>query len=122
MGRLIKLYEKWGKERELKFLKMLDYDPNAKVIDLGCGKGDLTLKVKERIDCKEIYGVDVWEDALTEARNKGIKAEKMDLNEELDFTDGSFDVVVSNQVLSIYCFLQNLFKRFTEFSRKTDMQ
>lgn len=99
MGRLIKLYEKWEKERDLKFLKMLDYDPDAKVIDLGCGKGDFTLKVKERINCKEISGVDVWEDALKEARNKGIKAEKMDLNEELNFPDGSFDVVVSNQVL-----------------------
>ena len=99
MGRLIKLYEKWENERDLKFLKMLDYDPDAKVTDLGCGKGDFTLKVKERINCKEIYGVDVWEDALTEALNKGIKAEKMDLNEELNFPDGSFHVVVSNQVL-----------------------
>lgn len=99
MSRLIKAYEKWENERDLKFLKMLDYDPDAKVIDLGCGKGDFTLKVKERINCKEIYGVDVWEEALKEAQNKGIKAEKMDLNEELSFPHGSFDVVVSNQVL-----------------------
>jgi len=99
MSRLIKLYEKWENERNLKFLKMLDCDPDAKVIDMGCGKGDFTLKVKEKINAKEIYGVDVWEDALTEARNKGIKAEKMDLNEELGFPDGSFHVVVSNQVL-----------------------
>jgi len=78
---------------------MLDHDLNAKVIDLGCGKGDFTLKVKERIDCKEIYGVDVWDEALREAKNKGIEAEKMDLNEELSFPDDSFHVVVSNQVL-----------------------
>ena len=99
MSRLIRLYEKWEKERDQKFLKMLDYDPNAKVIDLGCGKGDFTLRVKERSNCKEIYGIDVWEDALNEALNKGIKTEKMDLNEKLNFPDGSFDVVVSNQVL-----------------------
>jgi SAM-dependent methyltransferase len=99
MNHLIKLYEKWENERDLKFLKMLDCDPDAKVVDLGCGKGDFTLKVQEKINAKEIYGVDVWEDALSEARSKGIKAEKMDLNEELDFSDGSFHVVVSNQVL-----------------------
>ena len=99
MDRLIKLYEKWERERDQKFLEMLDYNPNAKVIDLGCGKGDFTLKVKEKSSCKEIYGVDVWKDALKEAQNKGIKAEKMDLNEELKFPDGSFDVIVSNQVL-----------------------
>jgi SAM-dependent methyltransferase len=99
MSRLIRLYEKWENERNLKFLKMLDCDPDANVIDLGCGKGDFTLKVKEKINAKEIYGVDVWEGALTEARSKGIKAEKMDLNEELGFPDGTFHVVVSNQVL-----------------------
>ncbi|MFX0201449.1 MAG: class I SAM-dependent methyltransferase [Candidatus Hodarchaeota archaeon] len=99
MSHLIKLHEKWENERDLKFLKMLDYDPDAKVIDLGCGKGDFTLKVQGKINAKEIYGVDVWEDALSEARSKGIKAEKMDLNEELGFSDGSFHVVVSNQVL-----------------------
>jgi len=99
MGRLIKLYEKWEKERDLKFLKMLEYDPDTKVVDLGCGKGDFALKVKGRVNCKEIYGVDVWEDALAEAQSKGIKAEKMDLNEELNFPDSEYDVVVSNQVL-----------------------
>ena len=99
MDRLIELYEKWEKERDLKFLKMLNYDPDAKVIDLGCGNGDFTLKVKEKIDCKEIYGVDVFEDALKEAQNKGIKAEKMNLNEKLNFSDDSFNLVVSNQVL-----------------------
>lgn len=78
---------------------MLDYDPDAKVVDMGCGKGDFTLRVKEKINCKEIYGVDVCESALTEAQNKGIKAEKIDLNEELGFPDGNFHVVVSNQVL-----------------------
>lgn len=99
MSRLIKLYKKWEIDRDLKFLKMLDFDPNAKVIDLGCGKGDFTLKVKEIINCNEIHGVDVWEDALKEARNRGIKAEKMDLNKELAFPDDSFHVVISNQVL-----------------------
>jgi len=99
MGHLVKLYEKWEKERDLKFLRMLESDSDAKVIDMGCGKGDFTLKVKGRINCKEIYGVDIWEDALTEARNKGIKAEKMDLNKKLNFSDGGYDVVVSNQVL-----------------------
>ena len=108
MSRLIKLYEKWENERNLKLLKMLDCDPDAKVIDLGCGKGDFTMKVKEKINAKEIYGVDVCEGALTEARGRGIKAEKMDLNEELDVPDGSFHVVVSNQVIE-HLFFPSIF-------------
>lgn len=108
MNRLIRLYKKWENERNLKFLKMLDCNPDANVIDLGCGKGDFTLKVKEQINVKEIYGVDLWEDAVTEARSKGIKAEKMDLNEELGFPDCSFHVVVSNQVLE-HLFFPSIF-------------
>ncbi len=99
MTSLAKLYQKWEKDRDQKFLKMLDYYPNARVIDLGCGKGNFTLKVKKRINCREIYGVDVWQDAIREARNKGIEAEKMDLNETVSFPDRTFHVVVSNQVL-----------------------
>lgn len=99
MSSLIKLYKKWENERDLKFLKMLDYNPKAQIIDLGCGKGDFTLKVKEKVNCKKITGVDIWEVALKESQKKGIKAKKMDLNEKLTFSDDSFDVVVSNQVI-----------------------
>jgi len=99
MSCFVQLYEKWENERDLKLLEMLHYNPDAKVVDLGCGKGDFTLKVKGRIDCKEIYGVDLWEDALIAARNKGIKAKRMDLNEQLSFPDESFHVVVANQVI-----------------------
>lgn len=108
MGRLIRLYEKWEKDRDLKFLKMLECDPDAKVIDMGCGNGDFASRVKGRINCKEVHGVDIWEDALTEARNKGIKAEKMDLNEKLNFPSGGYDAIVSNQVLEHLFFPSNL--------------
>ena len=99
MSRFVEMYKKWEDERDLKFLEMLSYDPKAMVVDLGCGKGDFTLKIKGMVNCKEIYGVDIWENALKEAQNKGIKAEKMDLNEQLSFPDESFHVVVSNQVI-----------------------
>jgi len=56
---------------------MLDPHPNAKVIDLASGKGDFTLKIRERIKCREILGVDVWENALREARNKGINVDRL---------------------------------------------
>lgn len=99
MKKLISLYKKWARERDRKFLGMLEYDPNAKVVDLGCGKGDFTLKVKERIGCGEIYGVDLCENGLRESERKGVNIEKMDLNQALDLDSDSFDVVASNQVI-----------------------
>lgn len=51
MLRLIKLYQRWEKERDYQFLKNLEFNPDAEVVDLGCGNGDFTLKVKEKIRC-----------------------------------------------------------------------
>jgi SAM-dependent methyltransferase len=99
MSRLIRLYQKWEKERDAKFLEMLECDQDAKVVDLGCGMGDFTLRVKERVNARKIFGVDVWEEALKKSKSKGIETERMDLNEKLEFPDESFHVVVSNQVI-----------------------
>jgi methionine biosynthesis protein MetW len=96
---LIKIYKKWETERDKGFLEILEPNPESKVVDLGCGKGDFTLKVKEAVNCHQIYGVDVWEEGLFESGNKGIKAQKMDLNSKLLIPDESFDVVVTNQVI-----------------------
>ena len=40
-------------------LEMLEYDPKAKVLDLGCGNGYFTLRMQERADANLMYGVDV---------------------------------------------------------------
>jgi ubiquinone/menaquinone biosynthesis C-methylase UbiE len=99
MSRLVKLYLKWDKKKDRQFLNMLEYNPDFKVVDLGCGKGDFTLKVKEVINCPEICDADSWENGLKESHNKGIKAEKVDLNGTLNLFDDSFHVIVSNQVI-----------------------
>ena len=99
MSRLVGLYEKWEKGRDSRFLGMIEHDQDASVVDLGCGTGRFTLKVSERVGCGEIYGVDVWEEGLKEAKIKGVKTQRMDLNERLNFPDKSFNVVVSNQVI-----------------------
>ena len=97
---VINIYSSWEKSRNAKFLELLEYNPNAKVIDLGCGNGEFTLKIKDKISCKEIYGVDVYDPAIEKARAKGIKVIKHDLNQfPYPFEDNTFDVVTSNQVI-----------------------
>ena len=81
---IIKIYKKWEQERDKAFLELLERDPSAKVIDLECGKGDFTLKVKEKIGTSEIYGVDIWDEAIKAAKKKGIKVFKADLNSKLN--------------------------------------
>ena len=96
----LKIYFSWEKSRDKKFLELLEPNPYAKVIDLGCGNGEFTLKIKDKIGCNKIFGVDIYEPSVKKAKSRGIEVIKHDLNVfPYPFEDGSFDVVVSNQVI-----------------------
>jgi len=95
----LNFYNNWEIKRDQTILKLLERNSTAKVIDLGCGNGEFTLKVKEAIGIHEIFGTDCYDPSIEEARNKGITVKKCDLNESLPFEDNSFDVIVSNQVI-----------------------
>lgn len=97
--RLENIYHKWKKKREEQLLSLLTFDPDIKVVDLGCGNGEFSIKIKNKIGCKEIYGVDVWDKFVEKSIENGLKVVESDLNEKLPFDDKSFDIVVSNQVL-----------------------
>jgi len=96
----LNIYEKWMKSRNAAFISLLEFNQKAKVVDLGCGNGEFTLRAKgEKIGCDEIIGVDADEEMLNEAKKKGIAVVNHDLNDALPFKDNSFDVVISNQVI-----------------------
>jgi SAM-dependent methyltransferase len=62
------------------------------------------------VDCREIYGADVWEEALKEAHNKGIITKNMDFNKDLSFPSSCFDVATSHQVLEHLFFPSHFIK------------
>ncbi len=95
----LNIYERWRYNRNKAFYSLLEFNPKAKVIDLGCGDGNSTLKVKEKIGCNEIAGVDIDKEALREAKKKGIIVERANLDDYLPFREAFFDVVISNQVI-----------------------
>ena len=45
-----------------------------RMIDLGCGDGEITLMFKEELKAREVYDVDIDEQAVALARKRGIKA------------------------------------------------
>jgi len=95
----LNIYEKWARSRNVTFISLLEFNPKAKVVDLGCGNGEFTLRAKEKIGCNEIIGVDADEERLNEAEKKGIIVVNHDLNDTLPFRDNSFDVIICNQVI-----------------------
>ncbi len=74
-------------------------EPGAKVLDLGCGEGDLLLYLKTR---KAVEGKGIEQDESKAARciERGLSVLHGDMNEEIeDFPDRSFDYVVLSQTL-----------------------
>lgn len=73
--------------------------PHSRVLDLGCGEGDLLLYLKKR---KNVLGTGIEHDEAKVAQciEKGVSVLQGDINEEvLDYPDNTFDYVILSQTL-----------------------
>jgi len=74
-------------------------EPGSKVLDLGCGEGDLLHFLKQK---KQVAGTGIERREARVARciEKGLSALQGDINAEvLDYPDNSFDYVILSQTL-----------------------
>ncbi len=86
--------------------RRLDYDlilelipRGASVLDLGCGRGGLLARLKQR-DHHRLVGVELDEHAIVTCVRRGLDVVHADLNRGLrTFADGQFDCVVLSQTL-----------------------
>jgi methionine biosynthesis protein MetW len=70
----------------------------GRLLDVGCGRGAVASLLSERFD--EVHGVDTDAEALATAAERGVAVAQVDLDRErLPFEDGSFDAVVSLDVI-----------------------
>ena len=99
------LNESYGKAPvELK--TRVDYDrilelipPKTKILDLGCGRGDLLAHLKAR-GHERLVGVEIEEELVLKCVEKGIDALQLDMNDGLKyFSDHQFDFVVLSKTL-----------------------
>lgn len=74
-------------------------EPGSKVIDLGCGEGDL---LQHLIALKGVQGtgIEINEEKVARCIEKGLSVLQGDINAEVhDYTEGSFDYVILSQTL-----------------------
>ncbi len=74
-------------------------EPNSKVLDLGCGEGELLhyLVTKRNI---EGYGIEINEKAIYRCVEKGLSVSHEDIDSGLiDYPDKFFDYVIFNQTM-----------------------
>jgi methionine biosynthesis protein MetW len=71
----------------------------SKVLDLGCGEGDLLYFLKHNLDAK-CTGIEIKESKIAQCIEKGLSVVQGDINTEvLDYPDNTFDYVVLSQTL-----------------------
>lgn len=74
-------------------------EPGSRVLDLGCGTGDLLQLVARDKDAR-VQGIELDENAIYECVKNGLSVCQSDIESGLaEYPDGSFDYVILNQSL-----------------------
>ncbi|MDZ4299043.1 MAG: methionine biosynthesis protein MetW [Moraxellaceae bacterium] len=73
--------------------------PNSRVIDLGCGDGELLAHLRDSLNVRG-YGLEIDADKITIAVGRGVNVIEQDLNHGLaNIADDSFDTLLMTQAL-----------------------
>jgi ubiquinone/menaquinone biosynthesis C-methylase UbiE len=89
-----------GENRIQQILRILEKHSGDTLLDVGCGSGEITTVIKETTNFSGVYGVDISEEAVSLACEKGIKAFKADLSiSQLPFENDFFDIVICGEVI-----------------------
>jgi trans-aconitate 2-methyltransferase len=100
------IYERFKTHRSQPFydlVKMVRRGEGMRVLDLGCGTGELTKYLHSAVAARETVGVDASENMLAKARGfeaNGLRFKLSRIEEELEeLGQGNFDLVFSNSAL-----------------------
>jgi len=74
-------------------------DEAPALLDVGCWNGAQTMKYAAVLGAKEVHGVEIFDEPISQARLKGIQVSKINLEaDQFPFDDNRFDIVICNQV------------------------
>lgn len=97
--------QKWLQQRKEDAQTLLNkiaglelFQPNSKVLDAGCGSGNLANEVSKRYGSM-VYGIDLNEVAVQKAKELGIEVKVGDLDQTWPYADSSFDVVTAAEII-----------------------
>jgi SAM-dependent methyltransferase len=110
---------RWSRRLAPVFLDFVDIANDARVLDVGCGTGALTMTIANRKTASKVVGVDLSREYIEYCRTQNplnrVRFEVSDA-QNLGFPDGAFDAAVSMLVLN---FVPNPNRAVAEMKRVT---
>ena len=108
-------YERFKDERTQPFqdlVALIERRPAMRIVDLGCGTGELTRALQEHLAAEETIGIDSSETMLFKSKSFGSQGLRVERGEIEGFvTDRPFDLVFSNAALHWIADHEHLFAR-----------
>jgi len=90
----------------------------SRVLDLGCGDGELLHALVKHKNCKG-YGVEIDTDSVIAAIARGVNVIQADLEQGLQaFGDGSFDVIVLSQTIQAMQNVETILRDLTRVAKE----
>ena len=89
--------KKIQRDMTIRALEILEIDPPALFLDLGCGTGYSMQAIIE--EGFEVRGIDIAEHMLSIAEEKGLEVYKADFTQKIPFPSNTFDFVISISTL-----------------------
>ncbi len=74
-------------------------DVPVSVLDCGCDNGEWTLRLGTKAGRAKLFGIEIIEQSVFKARDKGVRCICSDLNRQFPFQDKSMDIIHANQVI-----------------------
>ena len=90
--------------------------PGSRVLDLGCGDGELLSALVAHKNCHG-YGVEIDTDSVLAAIGRGVNVIQADLEQGMQaFGDGSFDIIVLSQTIQAMQNAETILKSLTRIA------
>ncbi|OSI15352.1 methionine biosynthesis protein MetW [Neisseria dumasiana] len=90
----------------------------SRVLDLGCGNGELLSALIQRKQCTG-YGVEIDTEGVIASIERGVSVIQADLEQGLqDFDDNSFDILVLSQTIQAMQNTENILRDLTRVAKQ----
>ena len=99
-------------------LDLFNIGPTDKILDVGCGNGELMKYINENIS-KDIRGIELSKSNVQKCVEKGLTVIEGDAEKDLkQFPDNSFDYVILSQTLQAFLDPENVLNELLRIGKK----